>query len=130
MLTIARIDAGAGAYNVIPESATLRGTARAFHPDVRAAFPERIERVVRGVCEALGTTYRFQWQFYYPPVINDPRIARVVAEEARAMLGPERVFEDIRSMGAEDMAFFLREVPGCFFFWGVLRGWVTPLSCK
>jgi amidohydrolase len=52
-----------------------------------------------------------------------------VAEEARGLLGAERVFEDIRSMGAEDMSFFLREVPGCFFFFGAAnpeKGAVYP----
>ncbi|MFN2431592.1 MAG: M20 family metallopeptidase [Gemmatimonadota bacterium] len=129
VLTVARIDAGAGAYNVIPEKATLRGTARSFHPAVRASFPERIQRVVKGVCEALGASHSFRWQPYYPPTVNDPSIARLVAQEARRMLGAERVFEDIRSMGAEDMSFFLREVPGCFFFWGaanVEKGAVHP----
>lgn len=118
VLTVARIDGGGGAYNVIAPRATLRGTARAFNPAVREAFPVRIERVVRGVCEALGAEYAFRWKPYYPPTINDPLIERIVAEEARRLLGEERVFEDVRSMGAEDMSFFLREVPGCFFFFG------------
>jgi amidohydrolase len=118
VLTVARVDAGEGAYNVIPDRATLRGTARAFDPAVRAAFPERIERVARGVCEALGATHELRWQPYYPPVVNDPAVAAVVASEARRLLGEDRVFEDVRSMGAEDMSFYLREVPGCFFFFG------------
>jgi amidohydrolase len=129
VLTVARVDAGEGAYNVIPDRATLRGTARAFDPAVRAAFPERIERVARGVCEALGATHELRWQPYYPPVVNDPAVAAVVASEARRLLGDDRVFEDVRSMGAEDMAFYLREVPGCFFFFGAAnpsKGAVHP----
>ena len=118
VVTVARVEAGEGAYNIIAERATLRGTARAFSPEVRAALPERIERIVRGACEAFGAEYGLRWRPYYPPTINDPRIETVVAEEARRLLGPERVFEDVRSMGAEDMSYFLREVPGCFFFFG------------
>ncbi|MBA2566099.1 MAG: amidohydrolase [Gemmatimonadetes bacterium] len=118
VVTVARVEAGGSAYNIIPEKATLRGTARAFSPAVRAAYPERIERVVRGVCQALGAEHAFEWKAYYPPVINDPAITSVVARESRRLLGEDRVFEDIRSMGAEDMAFYLREVPGCFFFFG------------
>jgi amidohydrolase len=129
VLTIARVEAGGDAYNIIAEKAVLRGTARAFNPSVREAFPGRIEQVVRGVCQALGAEYELRWTPYYPPTINDPRIEHVVAEEARGLLGEDRVFEDIRSMGAEDMSFFLREVPGCFFFFGAAnpeKGAVFP----
>jgi amidohydrolase len=129
VLTVARLESGEGAYNIIPERATLRGTARTFNPALRAAFPERIERIARGVAEALGARCTLRWQPYYPPLINDARVERVVAEEARRLLGPDRVFEDIRSMGAEDMSFFLREVPGCFFFFGAAnpaKGAVYP----
>jgi amidohydrolase len=129
VVTVARVEAGEGAYNIIAEKAVLRGTARAFNPAVREAFPARIEQIVRGVCQALGAEYEFRWKPYYPPTINDPRIERIVAEEARGLLGTERVFEDIRSMGAEDMSFFLREVPGCFFFFGAAnpeKGAVYP----
>jgi amidohydrolase len=129
VVTVARVEAGEGAYNIIAEKAILRGTARAFNPAVREAFPGRIEQIVRGVCQALGAEYEFRWKPYYPPTINDPRIERIVAEEGRGLLGAERVFEDIRSMGAEDMSFFLREVPGCFFFFGAAnpeKGAVYP----
>jgi amidohydrolase len=129
VVTVAKVEAGEGAYNIIAEKAILRGTARAFTPAVREAFPARIEQVVRGVCQALGAEYEFSWSPYYPPTINDPRIERIVVEEARRLLGAERVFEDIRSMGAEDMSYFLREVPGCFFYFGaanVEKGAVYP----
>ena len=129
VVTVAKVEAGTGAYNIIAERATLRGTARAFSPVVREAFPSRIERILRGVCEAFGAEYAFQWRAYYPPVINDPRIAAIVAEEGRRLLGEERVFEDTRSMGAEDMSYYLREVPGCFFFFGAAnaeKGAVYP----
>jgi amidohydrolase len=129
VVTVAKVEAGEGAYNIIAERAVLRGTARAFTPAVREAFPGRIEQVVRGVCQALGADYEFRWKLYYPPTINDARIERLVADEARRLVGADRVFEDIRSMGAEDMSFFLREVPGCFFFFGAAnaeKGAVYP----
>lgn len=129
VVTVAKVEAGEGAYNIISERAVLRGTARAFSPAVREAFPERIERIVRGVCEAFGAEHELRWRPYYPPTINDPRIEAVVAAEARRLMGRDRVFEDIRSMGAEDMSYFLREVPGCFFFFGaanVEKGAVFP----
>ena len=47
-----------------------------------------------------------------PPVINDRMAAAVIAAAAGAALGPERVVEAEISMGGEDFAFYLDQVPG------------------
>jgi metal-dependent amidase/aminoacylase/carboxypeptidase family protein len=39
----------------------------------------------------------------------------LVREVARDVIGPDKVLEREPGMGAEDMAYFLREAPGCFF---------------
>jgi len=41
-----------------------------------------------------------------------------VRKAAEAVLGPERVTSGERTMGSEDAAFFMEEVPGCYFFLG------------
>jgi metal-dependent amidase/aminoacylase/carboxypeptidase family protein len=41
-----------------------------------------------------------------------------VSEAAAAVVGQENVESGRRWMASEDMALFLREVPGCFFFVG------------
>ena len=56
VVTIGAIHAGT-IHNVIPSRATLLGTVRAFDAGVRAQMAERIERVLRGVCETAGATY-------------------------------------------------------------------------
>lgn len=109
-----------GAPNVIADTATLRGTVRAFRPELAEALPERMERVVQGVCQAWGAEYQFAYHPNTPPTVNDPRIAEIVRRAAEAALGPERVRSDdgVRTMAAEDFGEFLRRVPGCFFFVG------------
>jgi amidohydrolase len=108
------------AQNVIADSARLVGTVRAFDVDACAELPRRIERVVAGVCSALGAEYGFHYQQDTPPTINDPALAETVRLAAEEVLGPERVRTDpdVRTMASEDFGEFLLRVPGCYFFVG------------
>jgi amidohydrolase len=53
----------------------------------------------------------------------------MVAECAAEVVGDENVVADERTMGGEDMSYFLERVPGCFFFLGTrneARGLTHP----
>ena len=63
---------------------------------------------------------RFEWDTGYPPTINDPGMTDYLAKAARSALGPDRFFMVPRpAMGGEDFAYYLEQVPGCFFLVGV-----------
>lgn len=108
------------AQNVIADTATLLGTVRAFDVAACEELPRRIERVVAGVCQALGAEYGFRFQQDTPPTINDPAMAEIVRRAAEETVGPERVRTDpdVRTMAAEDFGEMLLRVPGCYFFVG------------
>jgi metal-dependent amidase/aminoacylase/carboxypeptidase family protein len=109
-------------HNVIPSRATLLGTVRAFDADVRAAMAERIERVLRGVCESSGATYTFDYIWRYPVTSNDAEQTRYVRALAQREIGAERVLEAAKLMGAEDFSFFAERVPACFYSIGCNGG--------
>ena len=119
------------AQNVIADGARLTGTVRAFDVEACAELPRRIERVVAGVCSALGAGYGFDYVQDTPPTINDPALAesvRLAAEEAVGA-GRVRTGPDVRTMASEDFGEFLLRVPGCYFFVGArneARGAVHP----
>lgn len=119
VVTVGAFQAGE-AHNVIAETALLRGTARAFDPRICRELPERIERVVAGVCAALGAEYDFHYDQSTPPTVNDARVAEAVRGVAEAVVGRERVRTDpeVRTMAAEDFGEFLLRAPGCYFFVG------------
>jgi amidohydrolase len=106
------------AFNVIPDTATLRGTVRTFHQEERERFAERIEAVVRGVAGAMRAEVEFAYHFGYPPTVNDADMNEIVRAAAREVVGPEMVVEEDLHMGAEDMSYFLEAVPGSFFYVG------------
>lgn len=107
-------------FNVIPERAELMGTVRSFDDAVRSAAPERIERIVKGICDALRLTYKFEYHLGYPATVNDPAIDDVVRAVARRVLPPGDVVDphDVVMWG-EDMAFMQQERPGAYFIVGV-----------
>jgi amidohydrolase len=121
VVTIGAVHAGT-THNVIPSRATLLGTVRAFDADVRAAMAERIERVLRGVCESSGATYTFDYIWRYPVTSNDAEQTRYVRALAQREIGAERVLEAAKLMGAEDFSFFAERVPACFYSIGCNGG--------
>jgi amidohydrolase len=109
---------GGTRLNVIPDEVVLEGTARAFQGPVRRQILREIPKVARGIASGLGAKVRFEKLQGYPSTVNDPAMTRRVREAVREALGPAAAVEQAPSMGAEDMALVLREVPGCYFFLG------------
>jgi amidohydrolase len=114
VVTVGRIQGG-DIRNVIPDHVLLQGTVRAFDAALRQAIPQRLERMVRGVTEAFGGAYELAYHFGYPCLVNDAAMAEVVRAAARPVVGDEHVLVAPQVMGAEDMSYFLQQVPGCFF---------------
>jgi amidohydrolase len=107
------------AFNVIPQEATLEGTVRTFEPRVRQRVLERFEQIVRGTATTLGCQADVTVKRVTPPLINDTSISARVQETARRVLpGSDLRTDGYLTMGAEDAAFLLEQVRGCFFFVG------------
>ncbi|MFZ4639265.1 MAG: M20 metallopeptidase family protein [Nodosilinea sp.] len=110
---------GGTARNVVADVAQISGTVRYFDPDYREFFARRIDQIVAGICQSYGADYRLDYTPLYPPVINDGAMADLVRSVALAVVEtPAGIVPECHTMGGEDMAFFLQEVPGCYFFLG------------
>ncbi|MGH7361985.1 MAG: M20 metallopeptidase family protein, partial [Candidatus Methylomirabilales bacterium] len=126
--TVASIHGGE-AFNVIPSEVTMEGTVRSLDPAIREELPRQIRRILQGIAEATRTAVEVQVEQRYPVTVNDPALVRLVAEAAAEVVGEERVLEHPPGMGAEDMAYVLHRVPGCYFFIGsanAARGLTAP----
>jgi len=109
---------GGYAFNIIADVVEMEGTTRALDVELQKTLPERIERIIKGVTSGMRADYDFDYTFLYPATINDEGMARLIEEVSAAVVGKENVMSFEGTMGGEDMAFFLREVPGCYFFLG------------
>ncbi len=117
VLTVGAIHGGK-AHNIIPERVTLDGTVRTMDPAMRDQLPDMIRRIVRGVTDAMAASFELDYVYGYPVTANDPDVCELVRGCARGVLGHDGKVRGVRTMGGEDMAYFLQAVPGCFFFIG------------
>ena len=130
VVTIGSIKGGT-TFNIIPDSVEMSGTTRTFDRGIWLSWPERLEKILHGICEATGTSYKMNFQQGYPPLINDAGICDVARECALAAVGEDRVVEPEPTMGGEDMAYFLERSKGCFVFVGAGREGCAPLhNCR
>jgi len=126
VVTVGSFHAGS-TFNVIPAEAEMCGTTRTFDRNIWKTWPERLDKIIGGVCESMGATYELKYSQGYPPLINDADMARVVAKCAAEVVGKEKVIEPEPTMGGEDMAFYLEKSKGCYFFLGVGRKDCAPI---
>jgi amidohydrolase len=117
--------------NVIASEATLLGTVRSLDPEVNKSLPERLERVVAGICQATRARYTFEFVRGYPAMVNDEALTALGMESVKALLGEQSVSHiPTPQMGGEDFAFFAQRVPALMFRLGVrneARGIVHPV---
>jgi amidohydrolase len=117
VVTVGSFHAGT-AFNIIPAEAVLSGTTRTFNLDVWHSWEERLEKVIRGVCDSMGADFEFKFSKGYPPTVNDHGMSELVRRCAAEVVGPDHVVEPAKTMGGEDMSFFLQQSKGCFFALG------------
>ncbi len=111
-LVFGRLKAGT-ADNVIPTTAELSGTVRVADRELREQLPAMIDKLIHQIVEPLGAKAIIHYQRGIPPVINDPAVVAAVQRAAERVLGPDQIARTHLSMGAEDFARYLDDVPGC-----------------
>lgn len=116
VITVGKISGGHG-FNIIADEVKLRGTTRAMTEENRQMVKNRMQEVIDGVAKATGATINLDYQDGYPPTINDEHATQIVQKVAHKIVGDEAV-EPYLTMGAEDFAYYLQKISGCFFFIG------------
>lgn len=117
VLTIGTMQAGS-AQNVIAESCKMSGTVRTFDEETRAEMKERVHNIVSQTGGAYGAQTEVNYIMGYPPVVNDKQETDRFFRKAVQVFGDEQVRTSPMLMPAEDFAYYLQQVPGCFMFVG------------
>ncbi|MDQ0862204.1 amidohydrolase [Bacillus sp. V2I10] len=102
------------AKNVIPEFVQIGGSVRSFSPKVREQAISLIERIAKGVTQAHGGSYEFQYHYGYSTVFNDADLTKIVEGCITEEFGSEFVLYGEGAMGGEDFSAYLEKAPGCF----------------
>lgn len=118
VITIANIESGT-TFNVIPDTARLRGTVRTYKPEVQDLIEKRITEIAQGVAAAMRATAEVVYKRNYPAVVNHQEGIDLMQLTVSEVLGPEAPVVQDPLMGAEDFSFVLQRVPGAMVHLGV-----------
>lgn len=117
VVSIGAFQAGA-TNNVIPDTATLKGTVRTSNEEVRQKIYQTFKNVVTNTVTALGGEVDIDYKFLIPAVVNDSKVTEIVRSAAISIVGEENTLLAESTMGGEDFSYYQKEVPGCYVWLG------------
>lgn len=119
VVTVGSINAGR-TMNIIPDRCQMQGTLRYLREEVGELLCQRMCDIVDHVVAGFGARADLRFDAGYPPVTNDPALAKFVAATGRELLGDQNVFADEPpSLGVEDFAYYGQQAPAVMFRLGV-----------
>ncbi|MFN3744091.1 MAG: M20 aminoacylase family protein [Hyphomicrobiaceae bacterium] len=103
------------AYNVIPQTANIRGTVRTFSHEVMAQVEQAMKRTAANAAAAFGATAQVSFDVKFAPLVNDEAEAAFMADRAAELVGEAHV-ERNRGviMASEDFAYMLEKCKGAY----------------
>ena len=114
VLSVTQIHGG-DAYNVIPASAVMRGTARAFSRETLSLIETRMRKIAEGIAAGMGASASLDFRMIFPPLVNNADAAHFIAECAAELVGAENVDRAGNlTMASEDFAYMLEHRPGAY----------------
>jgi len=116
VMTIGSLHAGKAA-NVIPDSAIMEGTLRAFHDDTRELIKNRIEEISNGIAVAFRAIAEVTYGSGTPALANDRSMCDLAERCLTELLG-NRVISVAKlsdgkptAGGSEDFAYISQKIP-------------------
>ena len=107
-----------GPYNVIANTAKIKGTVRTLNEETRELMEQEMQRVIEGTCHLSGADFEFKYDRGYPVLINHKEETEFVMEVAETVPEVQEIKETEPIMGGEDYSYYLQEVKGTYFFTG------------
>jgi len=118
VLTVASMQGGE-AFNVIPSKVEMTGTIRTFETETREIVIQRFYEIIENTAKAMGCTAEVELKQVSPAVINNRKITESVRKAAQELYPKTEIDTGLyTTMAAEDMAYMMEKVPGCYFFLG------------
>ncbi|XP_027097295.1 IAA-amino acid hydrolase ILR1-like 2 [Coffea arabica] len=122
VVSVSIVQAGTS-YNVIPESATIAGTYRAFGWKGFRDLRERLEEVIKAQAAVHRCSVKIDFDGKehptLPPTVNDERIYEHARQVSNLIVGEENTKVATIFTGSEDFASYLEKIPGSFLLLGI-----------
>jgi amidohydrolase len=103
------------AYNVIPQSAEIKGTVRTFTNQTMDLVETSMRRIAAGVASAFGATTTVDFRKLFAPLVNNSAETAAFADVAAEIVGEQNVERERELiMASEDFSAMLEVRPGAY----------------
>jgi len=116
VVSVTSFETESKAFNVIPETVTLKGTVRTMSTEMRDLAEKRLPEIAAGVATTFGGAADVNYIKGYPVMVNHEEQTEFAASVATKVSGDCE--EAPLIMGGEDFAFMLEERPGAYILVG------------
>ena len=122
VLAFGKIEGGS-AHNVLPDSVKLYGTLRYLNPDLQDVLHQKISDSIENVSSLSKAKISWKSDYACPGVVNNKELVDIIMDSSKKAIGEENTkILDISSMGGEDFAYYLQQIPGAYFRIGSYDG--------
>ena len=119
-IMVGKVHGGSG-RNIIADKVEIGGTIRFLFKNEEKEKPillGRFERVIKGICEAMGVQYELQFLPSNPSLLNNEKMVDMLRKACKETFGVEDNIVEYRCMAGEDFAEFTHRVPSALYFIG------------
>lgn len=118
VITFSSLQCG-NAPNIIADECTLSGTVRTFDNQLRNKIHKDFQNTAALCSEKYHCDIELQYDFQYPPLINDAALANKFMDITKDLIGENNVLPLQPTFAAEDFAYFAEKVPSVHFRLGI-----------
>lgn len=106
------------AYNIVAKNAVIEGTTRCFSVQTREKTNKQIQNIANSIAAAYGAEVEVEFEDFASPLINDATASHEAITVAAEIVGEENIVPKEKSLGGDDFAEYLLQVPGVYAFVG------------
>lgn len=119
LLNIVRMHCGQGNHsNVIEQSAVMGGSMRTFDKEVRQLIIDRMDCILKHLCEMNSCTYKLDVGPLGEPIINDSDVVDAMEKAGQRVVGEDMIYFMPRpELGTDDFSYYRRRVPKNAYFY-------------
>ncbi|MGF3072081.1 M20 metallopeptidase family protein [Facklamia sp. P12934] len=116
VVSVTHIEGGFN-QNIIPDQVFIEGTVRTLNDDLRAFVHQRMNKITKGLEVAYDVKIDLSYEYKYPVLVNDQASTLDTVKALQAGLGDDYIIPSAEAlMGAEDFAYYGKELPATFLF--------------
>ena len=118
VLSVTQFNSGT-VYNVIPDTAVIKGTVRTYSTENRELMEKMIKQIAEKYAAASDMTIEYEFRRGYDNMCNSDTYTKALMEVADELYGSGTAELMAPGLGGEDFSYYLQKVPGCFYFFGI-----------